>query len=249
MPRKTSKYKIKGINYALLFSSLIFGSLMLLIFLTVFLNVKSHACANSISCINNLSGQKTSQNTGVFMGKKVTAPPLPENPELAIDTAKQVLGDSTGDTKHIWVSLNTQHLYAYQGPNLVYSFPISSGKWHPTPTGDFRIWIWLRYTRMTGGDPAKGTYYDLPNVPFVMYFSNAQVPGSEGYSLHGAYWHNNFGHPMSHGCVNLRPADAEQLYYWTNPTAGYVSYPTNDNPGTLITIYGEPPANEVDFID
>src|SRR5579871_6353222 len=133
MPRKSSKPKKKEINYTLLCSSLIFGSLMLLIAFTIFLTVKSHVCANSISCIKNLSGQKTANNTGVFMGKKVTIPPLPEDPELAIDNAKQVLGDSTGDDKHIWVSLNAQHLYAYQGTTLVYSFPISSGKWHPTP--------------------------------------------------------------------------------------------------------------------
>jgi len=82
-----------------------------------------------------------------------------------------------------------------------------------------------------------------------MYFSNDTVPKTDGYSLHGAYWHNNFGHPMSHGCVNLPVPDAEELYYWTNPLAGYVSYPTAQNPGTLITIYGDPPANEVDFID
>jgi hypothetical protein len=249
MPKKKKKQSSKKINYALLLSSLIFGTIVLSIGLIVFSAVKSQICANSLSRIKNLSGQKTAENTGVFMGKKVTAPQLPEDPELAIINAKQVLGASTGNDKHIWVSLNTQHLYAYQGSTLVYSFPISSGKWHPTPTGDFHIWIWLKYTRMTGGDPAKGTYYDLPNVPFVMYFSNAQVPGAEGYSLHGAYWHNNFGHPMSHGCINLPVPDAEQLYYWTNPTASSVTYPTADNPGTLITIYGDPPANEVDFID
>lgn len=183
------------------------------------------------------------------MEKKVTAPNLPDKPQMAIDTMKNVLGASTGDNKHIYVDLTSQHLYAYDGNTLVYSFPVSTGKWHPTPTGDFRIWIWLRYTRMTGGDPAKGTYYDLPNVPYVMYFSNAQVPKYDGYSLHGAYWHNNFGHPMSHGCVNLPVPASQQIYYWTNPLAGAVSYPTADNPGTLITIYGTPPANEVDFID
>jgi hypothetical protein len=249
MPKKKHKRSIKKINYSLLLSSLIFGTIIFILGLTVLLNLKPQVCANSISCINNLTGEKTANNTGVFMGTKVTVPPLPQDPELAIDIAKSVLGTSTGDVKHIYVSLISQRLYAYQGPNLVYNFPISSGKWHPTPTGDFRIWIWLRYTRMTGGDPAKGTYYDLPNVPFTMYFANDFVPKTAGYSLHGAYWHNNFGHPMSHGCVNLSPADAEKLFYWTNPLAGSVSYPTADNPGTLITIYGDPPANEVDFID
>ncbi len=226
-----------------------FISFVVVLGLTVTLNLKSQICANSISCIKDLSGQKSPDKTGVFMGKKVTSPQLPEDPQLAIDNAQNVLGDSTGDIKHIYISLNSQRLYAYQGSNLVYNFLISSGKWHPTPTGDFRIWVWLRYTRMTGGDPAKGTYYNLPNVPFTMYFSNDSVPKTDGYSLHGAYWHNNFGRPMSHGCINLSTAAAEQLYYWTNPSAGYVSYPTTDNPGTLVTIYGDPPANEVNFTD
>src|SRR5258708_2679367 len=212
MPKKI-KTKRHTSDHSLKITIIIFSSFLFVIGLTVFLRMKPHGCANSISCITHLSGHKTAENTGIYMGGKVTAPPLPEDPELAIDNAKNVLGEATGDTKHIWVSLNTQHLYAYQGPNLVYSFPISSGKWHPTPTGDFRIWIWLRYTRMTGGDPAKGTYYDLPNVPFTMYFSNDTVPKTDGYSLHGAYWHNNFGHPMSHGCVNLQVPDAEELYY------------------------------------
>ncbi len=225
-----------------------FSSIILLIGLTIILNLKPHTCANSISCITNLTGQKTPDTTGIFMGNHVTAPNLPENPELALDNARQVLGTST-ETKHIYVSLNTQRLYAYQGANLVYSFPISSGKYHPTPTGDFRIWIWLKYTRMVGGSASNGTYYNLPNVPFTMYFANNTIPQNDGYSLHGAYWHNNFGHPMSHGCVNIPVADAEKLYYWTNPNAGYISYPTNVVPGTLITIYGDPPASETDYVD
>ena len=85
-----------------------------------------------------------------------------------------------------------------------------------------------------GGSKALGTFYDLPNVPNNLFFY-------QGYALHGAYWHNNFGHPMSHGCVNIKPDDAGKIYYWTNPTAGTVSYETKTNPGTLITIYGVAP--------
>lgn len=249
MPQKRKKPQKQGNNYALKLTILIFSCLVLMLGIPVFLTVRSYyTCANSLSCIQNLSGKKSTNNTGVFMGKKVDAPQLPAKPEFAIDNAKRVLGESSS-LKHIYVSLDTQTLYAYQGNNLVFKFLVSTGKWHPTPTGDFHIWVWLRYTRMTGGDKSKGTYYDLPNVPFTMFFSNDVVPEWDGYSLHGAYWHNNFGHPMSHGCVNLSPADAEKIFYWTNPTAGYVTYPTADNPGTLITIYGAPPANEVDFID
>lgn len=249
MPNKR-KLRSKSNLYVLKWSISIFSLIILLIGSAVYFAVaNSHTCANSISCIKDLSGRKSSENVGVFMGKRVKAPQLPENPELALEKSKNVLGISTGDAKHIYISLKTQKLYAYQGTALVFSFPISSGKWHPTPTGDFRIWVWLRYTRMVGGDPAKGTYYNLPNVPFTMYFANASVPQTEGYSLHGAYWHNNFGHPMSHGCINLSIPDAQQLYFWTNPAAGAVSYPTDTTPGTLITIYGDPPQNETSFID
>jgi lipoprotein-anchoring transpeptidase ErfK/SrfK len=60
---------------------------------------------------------------------------------------------------------------------------------------------------MSGGSGAD--YYYLPNVPHVMYFYG-------GYGLHGTYWHNNFGTPMSHGCVNLSQTDAEWLYNWAS---------------------------------
>jgi lipoprotein-anchoring transpeptidase ErfK/SrfK len=54
-----------------------------------------------------------------------------------------------------------------------------------------------------------GPGYDLPNVPYVMYFY-------QGYGLHGTYWHHNFGHPMSHGCVNFKTEDAGWLYNWAS---------------------------------
>jgi len=172
------------------------------------------------------------------MGKKVNPPKY-----LAQDqTVAPVLGDSTG-TKHIFVNLATQTLTAYQGDKEVFNFPVSTGKWGPTPTGDFHIWVKLRYTRMTGGDESDGTFYDLPNVPYVMFFSNDEVPASRGYSIHGAYWHNNFGHIMSHGCVNMRVEDVAKVYEWADPpTQGDVTHATEDNPGTLITIFGTPPS-------
>ncbi len=68
---------------------------------------------------------------------------------------------------------------------------------------------------MKGGDKKLGTYYDLPNVPNVIYFANDQIPVSAGYSLHGAYWHNNFGTPMSHGCINEPIAQSKLIYDWT----------------------------------
>jgi len=83
-------------------------------------------------------------------------------------------------------------------------------------------------------------YYNLPNVPYVMFFENDQVPGWKGYGIHGAYWHNDFGRPKSHGCVNLPVGAAEKLYYWANPVlpAGKTSVSaTADNLGTRVIIY------------
>ncbi len=104
--------------------------------------------------------------------------------------------------KQIVVNLSQQKTYAYENGVLIREFVVSTGlPATPTVTGDFTIYLKLRSQRMTGPD------YDLPGVPWVMYFY-------KGYSLHGTYWHNNFGRPMSHGCVNMRTEDAEWLYEW-----------------------------------
>jgi lipoprotein-anchoring transpeptidase ErfK/SrfK len=97
---------------------------------------------------------------------------------------------------------------------------ISSGKWHPTVVGNFNVWIKLPVTRMAGGEGADA--YDLPNVQWVMYFY-------KDFGLHAAYWHDNFGHPMSHGCVNMRLIDAKKLYDWADG-------PTKDKPGTAVSV-------------
>lgn len=107
--------------------------------------------------------------------------------------------------KMITVDLSKQTLYAWEGGKIVYQTPISSGlPQSPTVTGTFHIYAKLLSQEMRGTSPVHGNY-DLPNVPNVMYFT-------EGYSIHGAYWHNNFGHPMSNGCVNTPLAAAAWLY-------------------------------------
>lgn len=105
------------------------------------------------------------------------------------------------DGEHwIDVDLSQQRVYAYAGDTLVNSFVVSTGTWQtPTVTGKYKVWIKLRSSDMSGPG------YYLPDVPYVMYFY-------KGYGFHGTYWHNNFGTPMSHGCVNLTIPDAEWLY-------------------------------------
>lgn len=150
----------------------------------------------------------------------------------AIKEGERVLGE-TAEEKWIEIDLSEQRLYAHEGNKIVYEIPISGGKWAPTPTGEFRIWIKLKYTKMSGGVRGTGTYYYLPNVPYTQYFY-------KGYGLHGTYWHNNFGHPMSHGCVNLPTPEAEKLFYWTSPPVPQdkgVVYPSKDHPGTRVVIH------------
>lgn len=198
-----------------------------------------YPCANSITCAKDLTGLYDIKSiTGEFHGQVVTVPPQ----QLSRNLLSSVLGDTDPSQKHIYIDLSKQRLYAFEGTKLVYSFLVSTGLWGRTPTGDFRIWIKLRYTRMSGGNPAIGTYYNLSNVPYVMFFYNDTVPKQSGYSLHGTYWHNNFGHPMSHGCVNMKTEEVAQLYSWANPASkGNITYATSQDPGTIVTIYGTAP--------
>jgi LysM repeat protein len=107
-----------------------------------------------------------------------------------------------GGGKHFLVILSQQMLYAYEGDTLVRSTPISSGLWpNVTVVGTFYIYVKYTAQRMVGPG------YDLPGVPYVMYFY-------QGYALHGTYWHHNFGHPMSHGCVNMPTDEAEWAFNW-----------------------------------
>lgn len=196
-------------------------------------------CANSVSCIHNLNATVENEEVGVFAGQQVTPPQI----NLAEATAtKNVLGETTGDgEKRIYVDLTTQTVYAYEGTTEIFKTLVATGKWGRTPTGDFKIWVKLRSTRMSGGSGAD--YYNLPNVPYTMFYYNDKVPKSAGYSLHGAYWHNNFGHEMSHGCVNLREVDAQTLYDWADPaTESNTTHATSEKPGTIVSV-----CNRVEF--
>lgn len=109
--------------------------------------------------------------------------------------------------KWIDVNLSTQTLTAYEGDTIVYETLISSGlAQHATVTGQFRVW--LRFEAQTMDGSRLGYDYYLEDVPYVMYFF-------EDYALHGTFWHNNFGNPMSHGCVNMETGDAGWVFNWS----------------------------------
>lgn len=169
-----------------------------------------------------------SASEAIFLNKPLSSP-LTEFAEKE----KRVLGEKAIQEKWIEVDLSDQHLKAWEGDKVVYDFLASSGKWAPTPQGSFKIWVKLRYALMSGGSKEKGTYYYLPNVPYVMYFY-------KGYGIHGTYWHNNFGTPMSHGCINLSIPDATALFTWADPFISsneWVAYPSKENPGTKVIIH------------
>jgi len=117
---------------------------------------------------------------------------------------KPVYASSGNGARWIDVNLSQQMTYAYEGDVIVNSFVVSTGTWAtPTVTGQYHVYVKYRSA------PMSGPGYYLPNVPYIMYFY-------KGYGLHGTYWHNNFGTPMSHGCVNLRTSDAEWLFNWAS---------------------------------
>lgn len=171
----------------------------------------------------------------IFEGKPVEQPLFARyDAEVA-----PVLGVSDPSMRWIEVDLSEQKLKAWDGEKLFFDSPISSGLPHtPTPKGEFKIWAKFRYSKMEGGSGRY--YYYLPNVPYVMFFQNEEVPGWRGYSLHGTYWHNEFGTQRSHGCVNLPTPMAEKVYQFVTPVLPDGKrniYANEENPGTKIVIH------------
>ena len=119
-------------------------------------------------------------------------------------------GAVTSTTKRIVVDLSKATLYAYDGDTLFMQESISTGlEFTPTPRGTFAVFKKTPSRYMQGPIPeVSDQYYDLPGVPWNLYFT------SGGAVIHGAYWHDNFGQPWSHGCVNLEPQAAKKLYQW-----------------------------------
>lgn len=155
--------------------------------------------------------------------------------------------DLAENEKWIDVDLGRQLLVAFEGKHPVYGTRVSSGKhwaWDPehdhrTPTGTFRIYEKHVSTTMDG-DVASDGPYSIEDVPWVMYFQG-------GYALHGAFWHNYFGSTRSHGCVNLSPIDAREIFFWTEPLlpkGWHGVFQTGNRPGTRVVIHEPPEAKK-----
>lgn len=114
----------------------------------------------------------------------------------------KIPADESESGKWIEIDLSEQRIFAHEGQRTVLKARVSTGiSRYPTIRGRFKIYVKYRSTRM------RGPGYDLPNVPWTMFFRG-------DYAIHGAYWHNSFGRPMSHGCVNMKPAEAKWLFNW-----------------------------------
>jgi lipoprotein-anchoring transpeptidase ErfK/SrfK len=130
--------------------------------------------------------------------------------------------DVSPDEKRIEVDIGSQSLKAYESDRVVLQAPISSGVYSQTPSpngiptetpiGSFHIQLKMPSSHMGDGRlTADREAYELPGVPWTCVFH------TDGIALHGTYWHNNFGHRMSHGCINLRNSDALWLFRWVEP--------------------------------
>ena len=133
-----------------------------------------------------------------------------------IDPAKRMPAWGKNGEKWLDINVTKQTLVAYHGTEPVFATLISSGAAglddpeHSTATkrGIFRIHT--KHVSTTMASDEVGEEFELRDVPYVQYFQ-------DGYALHGAYWHDRFGVPKSHGCINLAPEDARRLFFFTEP--------------------------------
>ena len=184
----------------------------------------THWAHHVFSGVNNLVWYKLldDRNGGYFFAEARHLRPV--NPEDLTPISPGVPG------KRIEVDLTRQYVTAYEGNKPVFVTRTATGYFEgDTPIGDFIIERKQPSRHMAteaGGDP-----FDLPGVPWVCYISWT------GVSLHGTYWHNNYGVPQSHGCINLKPEAALWIYRWSEPTVPLSEDYVETEHGTKVTIY------------
>lgn len=161
--------------------------------------------------------------------------------ELArVEGVKKMPGWANDGEKWLDINVRNQTLVAYEGTKPVYATLVSTGEaglddpatTRATKRGIFRIHT--KYLTSTMDSRVVGEEFELRDVPYVQYFT-------EGYALHAAYWHDVFGQPKSHGCINLAPEDARRLFFWTGPEVppGWhgASASTSGKTGTVVFIH------------
>jgi lipoprotein-anchoring transpeptidase ErfK/SrfK len=136
--------------------------------------------------------------------------PAPSEPEPTETSWSSGPGPQQGAYKEVVVSISAETMWAYEGGELMMSSLVSTGTAETpevtTPVGFHAIVA--KFDSQTMEGTISGDQYRVEDVPYVMYFDDS------GNALHGTYWHNNFGAPMSHGCVNLPMDVAAWMYEW-----------------------------------
>ncbi len=137
--------------------------------------------------------------------------------------------------KRVAIHLPEQIVIAYEDDQPVFmaraatGAKFSSGDYR-TPPGTYITNRKRPSRHMAAGDPAAGNGYDLPGIPWVSYLMD------NGISFHGTYWHNNYGQPRSHGCINLTPQDSLWIYRWTTPGVPLQTVTITEKTGTMVQI-------------
>jgi lipoprotein-anchoring transpeptidase ErfK/SrfK len=166
-----------------------------------------------------------------------------ETEVMVIEPTAPPEGVGEGD-RWIDVDLGRQAVVAYDWKQPRYVTLVSTGRTktpspeqsYLTPKGLHRIRGKHLTSTMDNDEPGEPPY-SLEDVPYVMYFRGA-------YAFHSAFWHDRFGRPRSHGCINMAPYDAKWLFNWAGPDlpdTWHGGMATEDNPGTWVHVHGETP--------
>jgi hypothetical protein len=125
--------------------------------------------------------------------------------------------DVAMEHKRIEVNLTNQTLTCFEQERVFFTTEVSTGVMmlYDTPSGDFNIQVKLPSRNMSTTSRFADDVIPLVGVPWASFFTR------EGHAFHGTYWHDNFGVPMSHGCVNMRNEDALRLFRWASPVATF----------------------------
>jgi lipoprotein-anchoring transpeptidase ErfK/SrfK len=149
--------------------------------------------------------------------------PEAENKKIIVDVSRQTLSCYEGNTEVYFCRVSTGAKYD------MYGNPVE--KWS-TPLGSYLISRKFMSLQMSGG--TTGAPYDLPGIGWVSVFA------SGGVAIHATVWHNDFGTPKSHGCVNTLPDDAKWIFRWSLPQIPYdpgmVDITLTGNPSTTVQV-------------
>ncbi len=154
---------------------------------------------------------------------------------LTAEDVAPISPDVPAHLKRLEIRLGSQTVIAYEDNTPVYMTRAATGA--KFSNGDFRTPIGYFQTarkrpsrHMASGDPAAPNGYDLPGIPWVCYITES------GMAFHGTYWHNDFGKPRSHGCINVSSEAARWIYRWTNPVVALEKEYAADYTGTSVDI-------------